>query len=91
MNGSVVQRETITGSISTTSGELNGSVSMFSGEMQADIDRVQLTEAEKLKTERKISLTGEAVGEAMFDGSHDAEISTILSRITNAELEDMLV
>lgn len=46
--------------------------------------------AEKLKTARKIAITGEAKGETQFDGSADAEIYVAISCLTNAELEEIL-
>lgn len=46
--------------------------------------------AKKLSTARQIALTGEASGQALFDGSEDVSIYTHVERITNTELEEML-
>lgn len=48
-------------------------------------------QAEKLKTPRQISLAGDAQGEGSFDGSEDVEIYTTVERLSNSELETMLV
>lgn len=47
--------------------------------------------ADKLSTPRKIQLVNEVLGWNEFDGSKDIEISTTVRRITNTELEEMLV
>lgn len=46
--------------------------------------------ADKLSTARQIALTGEARGQALFDGSEDVEIYTHVESITNTELEEIL-
>lgn len=46
--------------------------------------------AEKLKTPRQISLTGEAHGQASFDGTSDVAILTTVSALSNTELEGIL-
>ena len=46
--------------------------------------------AESLKTPREIRLSGNVSGAAMFDGSHDVEIYSAVSTLTNEELEEML-
>lgn len=45
----------------------------------------------KLKTLRKIIVSGEVDGEGLFDGSGDVDIYATVDRITNSELEAMLV
>ena len=45
----------------------------------------------KLKTPRKIIVSGEVDGEGLFDGSNDVDIYAVVDRITNTELEAMLV
>ena len=46
--------------------------------------------AGKLTTARTISISGEASGEGLFDGSTDVDIYTSVKRISNTELEEML-
>ena len=46
--------------------------------------------ARKLTNARTISITGEASGEGVFDGSTDVDIYTSVKRISNTELEEML-
>lgn len=47
--------------------------------------------ADKLTTPRKIAVSGETVGEGYFDGSADLTIGTVVSRISNTELEEILI
>lgn len=46
--------------------------------------------AGKLMKTCRIELTGQAQGEALFDGSADISIYTAIERLTNEELEDLL-
>lgn len=46
--------------------------------------------ATRLQTPREIALAGDASGGALFDGSADIEIVTVVEKITNTELEEML-
>ena len=66
-----------------------GSAAAIGGGSSASSANEAVT-AEKLKTARKIAITGEAKGETQFDGSADAEIYVAISCLTNAELEEIL-
>lgn len=44
----------------------------------------------KLATPREISLSGNVQGSAYFDGSKDIKIPTVISTLSNEELEEML-
>lgn len=52
---------------------------------------VELPVADKLKYPRAIRLAGDVTGETLFDGSEDVQIQTLVSTLTNEELEEMLV
>ncbi len=47
--------------------------------------------ADRLSNPRKITLINEVSGWNEFDGSQDIEIYTTVGKITNTELEEMLV
>lgn len=46
--------------------------------------------ADRLKTPRKIELSGDATGLGYFDGSADLGITVTINAITNLELEELL-
>lgn len=46
--------------------------------------------AERLAVARKIELSGDARGDALFDGSRDVSIYTIIETLSNLELEALL-
>lgn len=48
------------------------------------------SQAGRLTTPRRIGISGQAQGEALFDGSEDVTIHTVISVLTNEELEDLL-
>lgn len=44
----------------------------------------------KLETPREIALIGDVAGASMFDGSRDIQINTVVSTLTNLEMEELL-
>lgn len=59
---------------------------------EEDLDEIaeRVPAPEKLRTARTIELTGEAAGQALFDGSEDVQIYTAIAVLTNEEIEQML-
>lgn len=47
-------------------------------------------EADRLKEARQIILSGDASGQASFDGSADANINVTIPTVSNLEIEDIL-
>lgn len=56
-----------------------------------DTRNITAKAAERLLTPRQIAVSGDAVGSAAFDGSADISIATAVERLTNEELEAMLL
>ncbi len=46
--------------------------------------------AQRLATPRQIGVSGDAVGAAMFDGSEDVDIRTVVEALTNEDLRRIL-
>ena len=69
-------------------GGWNGTVS---DEDDTVLDDWSAPAADKLRTARKIELSGEASGYGDFDGSADVTIDTYIARLTNSEIEELML